>query len=85
MLKGIILGVLLTLVVALIGAYALVRSGLIPANADAKPGRLETWMASTSLDATLNRDAPKGQNPIALNEQNLLDGVHIFAQNCAKI
>jgi thiosulfate dehydrogenase len=81
--KGIVLGVALTLAVALIGAYALVRSGLIPANADAKPGRLETWMASTSLDATLDRDAPKGQNPVALTEQNLLDGVDLFAQNCA--
>ena len=83
MLKGVVLGVVLTLAVALIGAYALVRSGLIPANADATPGRLETWMAHTSLDATLRRDAPKGQNPLALTEQDLLDGVHLFAQNCA--
>jgi thiosulfate dehydrogenase len=83
MLKGVVSGVALTLVVALIGAYALVQSGLIPANADAKPGRLETWMARTSLDATLRRDAPKEQNPVALTEQNLLDGVHLFAQDCA--
>ena len=83
MLKSMFLGVVLTIAVALIGAYFLVRSGLIPANADAKPGRLETWMARTSLDATLRRDAPKGQNPMALTEQNLLDGVHLFAQNCA--
>ena len=83
MLKGVALGVLLTLAVALIGAYALVQSGLIPANADAKPGQLETWMARTSLNATLRRDAPKDQNPVALTEQNLLNGVHLFAQNCA--
>ena len=83
MLKGVLLGVALTLAVTLIGAYFLVRSGLIPANADAKPGWLETWMARTSLEATLRRDAPKGQNPVALNEQNLLNGVHLFAQNCA--
>ena len=83
MLKGMVLGVALTLVVALICAYLLVQSGLIPANADAKPGWLETWMASTSLDATLRRDAPKDQNPVALTEQNLLKGVDLFAQNCA--
>jgi thiosulfate dehydrogenase len=83
MFKGVVLGVVLTLAVALIGAYVLVRSGLIPANADATPGRLETWMAGTSLDATLRRDAPKGPNPVALTEQDLLDGVHLFAQNCA--
>jgi thiosulfate dehydrogenase len=83
MLKGILSGVALTLAVALVGAYLLVQSGFIPANADATPGRLETWMAHTSLDATLRRDAPKGKNPVALTERNLLDGVRLFAQNCA--
>jgi thiosulfate dehydrogenase len=83
MLKTMLSGVALTLAVALIGAYALVQSGLIPANADAKPGRLETWMAGTSLRATLRREAPKAQNPVALTDQSLLDGVHLFAQNCA--
>lgn len=83
MLKYIALGVALTLTVALISAILLVLSGFIPANADAKPGRLETWMADTSLEATLRREAPKTQNPIALTEPNLLDGVHLYAKNCA--
>ena len=83
MLKGVVLGVALTIGVALIGAYSLVQSGLIPANADAKPGWLETWMARTSLDATLSREAPKDQNPVALTDQDLLEGVHLFAKNCA--
>lgn len=83
MMKGVVLGIALTLAIALIAAYALVRSGLIPANADGRPGWLEIWMATTSLDATLRRDAPKGANPVALTEQNLLDGVHLFAHNCA--
>src|ERR1035437_6462885 len=83
MLKGVVSGAALTLAVALIGAYSLVRSGLIPANADAIPGWLETWMARTSLDATVRRDAPKDHNPVELTEKNLLNGVHLFAQNCA--
>ncbi|MHB1620964.1 MAG: c-type cytochrome [Sulfuricella sp.] len=83
MLKGIVLGVVLTLAVALIGAYLLVQSGLIPANADGKPSWLETWMARTSLDATLRREAPKDKNPVALTDQNLINGVYLFAQNCA--
>jgi mono/diheme cytochrome c family protein len=83
MLKGVYGGIALTIVLALIGGFVLVESGLIPANADAKPGRLETWMASTSLDATLRHKAPQDQNPVALTDQNLLEGVHLFAQNCA--
>ena len=83
MLKGVISGVALTLAVALIGTYSLVRSGLIPANADGKPGRLEIWMAGTSLDATLRRDAPTSPNPVPLTDQNLVEGVRLFAQNGA--
>jgi mono/diheme cytochrome c family protein len=82
-LKGVILGAALTLVVGLIGAYAVVQAGLIPANADAKPGQLENWIARTSLNATLGREAPKGQNPMALTDQNLLNGVDLYAKNCA--
>ncbi|QSH81858.1 hypothetical protein [Ferrovum myxofaciens] len=63
MLKGILFGVTLTMGIVLIGGCFLVNSGLIPANADAKPGRLETWVAKTSL---------KEQNPVALTDQNLL-------------
>ena len=83
MLKGFISGLALAIAIVLIGAYVLVRSGHIPANADADPGRLEIWLARTSLDATLDAEAPKGPNPVALTEENLLIGVHLFAQNCA--
>jgi len=83
MFKGMIFGVVLACAVALLGAFLLVRSGLLPANADAQPGWLETWVAGTSLDATLQREAPKGPNPVVLNEQNLLAGVQLFAKNCA--
>ncbi len=83
MFKSVVLGIVLTLVLGLLGAYALVQSGYIPANADARPSWLETWMARTSLRATLARFAPKGQNPVALTDQNLLEGVRLFAQNCA--
>jgi thiosulfate dehydrogenase len=83
MLKGMVWGAALTVAVALVGAYFLLQSGLLPANADANPGRLEIWMAHTSLDATLRRDAPKSPNPVELTDQNLKNGVHLFAQNCA--
>lgn len=83
MLKGLLAGVALTLAVTLIAGYALIETGRIPANADATPGALETWMAKTSLDATLQREAPKGPNPVALTDQHLLEGVRLFARNCA--
>ena len=83
MLKSVLAAVVLTLALLVAAVFALVESGYIPANADSPPSRLETWMASTSLDATLNREAPKEPNPVALSDENLLAGVHLFAQNCA--
>jgi mono/diheme cytochrome c family protein len=83
MLKAFVLGALLVVIVGLGGGYILLNSGMIPANADSKPSALELWMAGTSLDATLRRDAPKGQDPVALTDQNLIQGVHLYAQNCA--
>jgi len=83
MIKGIIIGVALTLLVGLGVGFALVHSGSIPANADAQPGSIETWMAKTSLDSTLRKQAPNEQNPVALTDQNLSDGVDLFAQNCS--
>ena len=81
--RAFISGIVFTLVAAGIGGYFLVESGLIPANADSKPGWLETWMARTSLHATLRRDAPKTANPVAPTDENLLEGARLFAQNCA--
>ncbi|MDH5340668.1 MAG: c-type cytochrome [Rubrivivax sp.] len=83
MFKAVMAGVALTLSALLIGAYVLVGSGYIPANADSEPSALETWMAHTSLDATMDRLAPKGPNPVAATEPNLVEGVHLYARNCA--
>ena len=83
MFKGVVLGAASALAIILIGAFALVRSGLIPANADANPSGLELWVAGTSLDSALKRNAPAEQNPVPLTEQNLIHAVHLFAQNCA--
>lgn len=83
MFKSFVSGIFFTLVVALVGGYFVVRDGLIPANADATPGPVETWVAGASLDATLKREAPKGPNPVALNDANLVAGIHLFGEHCA--
>jgi thiosulfate dehydrogenase len=83
MLKGFVAGAAAAVIVALVASYIVLRSGLIPANADAEPSRLEVWAAKTSLDAALAREAPKGPNPVALTGQNLIAGVDLYAQHCA--
>jgi len=48
MLRGAIAGIAGVAAVVLIGGYKLLKSGLVPANADANPGGIELWIASTS-------------------------------------
>ena len=81
--RGFLAGVVVAILVALIGGYLVLRSGFIPANADAQPGQLETWAANTSLDATLAREVPTIPNPVALTDENLIAGVDLYAQHCA--
>jgi thiosulfate dehydrogenase len=83
MFRGFVFGVVVSIVVALAGGYLMLRSGLVPANADAKPGRLEIWAATTSLEATLDREAPKGPNPVTLTDDNLLAGIELYRQHCS--
>jgi mono/diheme cytochrome c family protein len=83
MFRAFVWGVVLTILAAAAGGYAVLRGGLIPANADAKPGWFETWAAGASLDATLAREAPKGANPVALTDANLVAGIDLYGQHCA--
>jgi len=80
---GFFTGVATTIVVGILGAYGLLQSGLVPANADAKPGRIELWVAGTALDATLRKQAPKDANPVALSDAHLAEGIKLFGQHCA--
>ena len=83
MLRGFILGIVVTVVVAAVAVYIILQRGVVPANADAAPGAVETWAARTSLRATLAREAPKIANPVALTEANLVAGVGLYGKHCA--
>jgi thiosulfate dehydrogenase len=83
MLRGIVAGALGVLVLLVVFGYAGIRMGMMPANADAKPMRLEEWAAKTSLHATLRREAPAAPNPLPLDDAGLTAGIKLYAQNCA--
>lgn len=83
MTRGFIFGVVATLLLFAAGAFAAVQAGLIPANADARPSKLETWAAKTSLHATVAREAPSEPNPVALSDDHLIAGIKLYEANCA--
>ncbi len=83
MIKGFVAGVAAVVVLGALIAYIGVTQGLlIPANADAAPGKLERWAANQSLRATLRREAPKQENPVANTVPNLLAGIKLYGDNC---
>ncbi len=83
MLKGIVVGIVIAVVATAVTGYAIIRTGLLPANADERPPHFEVWAAKTSLHATLRRSAPRVTDPLPANDRNLIAGVKLYAQNCA--
>ena len=83
MIKGFVLGIVLTIAAALVSGYLVLDNGVIPANADTKPSLIERWAAGTSLHATLAAEAPKTPNPVATTDANLITGVTLFGEHCA--
>ena len=78
-----ILGVIFTMT-ALVGfGYFAVETGIVPATADGKPAALESWVANTALDAAVERNTKGLKNPIQSSDENLIIGVHLYAENCA--
>jgi mono/diheme cytochrome c family protein len=56
---------------------------MMPANADGKPPAIEKWMARKSLRASLQKEASQGPVPVSLNDAHLIEGIKLYAQNCA--
>jgi thiosulfate dehydrogenase len=83
MLRGILIGIALTLAVLALGAYVTVSAGWVPANADARPGKLETWAAKTSLRVAIARETAGMTSPLEPTAENLAAGVKLYAGNCA--
>ena len=80
--RGFLLGFVATVVVVLGAVYLTLTNGLIPAGSDTRPSRVETWAARTSLRASLERDAPRGPNPVELTDANLVAGIQLYETHC---
>jgi mono/diheme cytochrome c family protein len=78
-----ILGIIVTIVVAFVAAIAIAQFGLLPTSADATPPAFETRIAGNALDASMDRHAPRVNNPLPASDQNLIDGMQVYDMNCA--
>jgi mono/diheme cytochrome c family protein len=71
------------IIVVVLLVFGAIETGAIPARADGGllPG--EKWAARTSLNATIEREAPKPPYPAYATDADLSDGARLYVQNCA--
>src|SRR5271156_7194454 len=82
--RGFIFGIIATLAVIALAVLAVATFGLMPTNADAVPPNFEARIASSALDASMERHAPRVNNPIPPTDENLIDGMKVYTMNCAQ-
>jgi len=81
--RNFILGVVITLAVLILGGLAYISLGLFPTNADVTPPPLEQRIASTAMDASMEKRAPRANSPLPATDDNLMDGMKLYTMNCA--
>ena len=77
-------GLIVGAVGLILAAWAYTRSGYMPVSADVSPGAFERYIASTALDASIERQAPRAKNPVPITDGNLIDGMKFYTMNCAQ-
>jgi mono/diheme cytochrome c family protein len=78
-----IVGAIGAVAAGLAAFYLVAATGHFPANADAQPPALEKWIARKALAAAIAREAPKNPNPVAETDANLIEGIKLYAVDCA--
>jgi mono/diheme cytochrome c family protein len=81
--RNFILGVVVTILVLLIGGLGLALLGFLPTRANRSPAKLESHIAMSALDSSVDRHAPRVNNPVPPTDENLIEGVKIYTMNCA--
>jgi mono/diheme cytochrome c family protein len=81
--RGFIGGFVAALLVLGLVVFGAVKTGRVPARADAPPFLGETWAAHTALKATTAREAPQPPYPYTQTDADIATGAKLYVQNCA--
>jgi thiosulfate dehydrogenase len=82
MFKGMVVGMLLTLLVAVGGAYLYFSGGHAPVAAKSPEMPFERKLAHLALHAYLDK-LPHPNPPVPENEQSFLEGAKVYKEHCA--
>lgn len=78
-----LLGAIIALFVLALVVLGFSMMGFVPTQAKAAPPELEGRVATRALDASMERHAPRVTNPLKPTDQNLIDGMNIYYENCS--
>jgi len=81
--RNFVLGIVITIVVVLIGGVGLALLGFLPTRANIPPPRMEVQLAMSAMDSSVERHAPRTNNPVPPTDDNLIEGLKIYTMNCA--
>lgn len=81
--RGFVLGIIVGLVVLAGGAYAFLKLGLFDVSAIPNPGAVERHVAHLSLDASVEKRAPKTPNPVQMTDAVLIDAAGEYEEHCS--
>jgi thiosulfate dehydrogenase len=81
--RNVILGIVITILVLLIGGLGVALLGFLPTTANGHPPEMESHIAMSALDNSVERHAPRMNNPVPPTDQNLTEGLKIYTMNCA--
>src|SRR5215472_14401752 len=81
--RGFILGIIVAILVLFGIGLAVADLGFLPTTADATPPSAERRIAMSALDASMERHAPRVNNPVPATDDNLIAGMKIYTMNCA--
>jgi mono/diheme cytochrome c family protein len=81
--RNFVLGVVLTILVLLLGGLGLALLGFLPTRANIAPSKTESHIAMSALDNSVDRHAPRVNNPVPPTDENLIEGLKLYTMNCA--
>ena len=80
--KGVLLGIILTLVLLAVGAYCYFGFGMAPVATASAPMPFEKLLANRALHAAVAK-AANTPSPVPADEPNLMSGALTYRANCA--
>ena len=81
--RNFVLGIVVTVVVLMIGAFGMAFMGLVPTRANVAPPEMEARIAMSAMDNSVDRHAARLNNPVPPTDENLIAGLKIYTMNCA--